>query len=89
VQEFVEETYRQAGLDPAKSVVVDEKLFRPAEVNELRGDPSRARERLGWTARVHFHELVKIMLESDVRRLEAQVGVAPRGAPSGASAGAP
>ena len=84
VQEFVEETYRQAGLDPTDSVVVDEKLFRPAEVNELRGDPSRARERLGWTARVHFHELVRIMLEADVRRLEAQVGVAPRGASAGA-----
>ncbi|MEX2031012.1 MAG: GDP-mannose 4,6-dehydratase [Anaerolineales bacterium] len=77
VQEFVEETYRQAGLDPTDSVVVDEKLFRPAEVNELRGDASRARERLGWTARVHFHELVRIMLEADVRRLESQVAGAP------------
>lgn len=83
VQEFVEETYRQAGLDPTDSVVVDEKLFRPAEVNELRGDPSRARDRLGWTAQVHFHELVRIMLEADVRRLQAQVGVAPSGASPG------
>lgn len=75
VQEFVDEAFRRAELDPAEFVVVDEKLYRPAEVHELRGDPSEAKRRLGWTARVRFHELVRIMIEADMRRLETREGV--------------
>ncbi len=74
VQEFVDEAFRRADLDPAEFVVVDEKLYRPAEVHELRGDPAEARRRLGWTATVRFSELVRIMVDADMRRLEIQQG---------------
>ena len=79
VQEFVDEAFHRADLDPAEFVVVDEKLYRPAEVHELRGDPSEAKGRLGWTARVRFHELVRIMIDADLRRLEMQQGAGREG----------
>ena len=79
VQEFVDEAFRRADLDPAQFVVVDEKLYRPAEVHELRGDPSEAKRRLGWSARVRFHELVRIMIDADLRRLELQPGAGREG----------
>jgi GDPmannose 4,6-dehydratase len=72
VREFVEEAFAQVDLDPAEFVVVDEKLFRPAEVNELRGDPSQAEALLGWSARVRFRELIGRMVAADLARLQSQ-----------------
>ncbi|NIO20720.1 MAG: NAD-dependent epimerase/dehydratase family protein, partial [Candidatus Aenigmarchaeota archaeon] len=51
-------------------VVIDENLIRPAEVNRLLGDASKAREQFGWSSKVSFEELVAMMVESDVRKLK-------------------
>jgi GDPmannose 4,6-dehydratase len=67
--EFVEIAFNHVGLDPADFVRIDPDLLRPAEVDTLLADPTRAREELGWTARTRFEELVRIMVEAD---LEAQ-----------------
>jgi GDPmannose 4,6-dehydratase len=49
--------------------VVDDKLYRPAEVNLLIGDYRKARRKLGWKPVVKFKQLVKLMVESDLKRL--------------------
>jgi GDPmannose 4,6-dehydratase len=66
VQEFVEVAFSLLGLDWKKYVVIDPKLVRLAEVDLLISNPRRAREELGWTPRVTFYELVRMMVESDV-----------------------
>lgn len=70
VEEFVQEAFSIAGLDWQKYVVVDPKFVRPAEVQLLLGDPSKAKRVLGWEPKVHFKELVKMMVEADLERLE-------------------
>jgi len=70
VEEFVQEAFSIAGLDWKKYVVVDPKFVRPAEVQLLLGDPSKAKRVLGWEPKVHFKELVKMMVEADLERLE-------------------
>jgi GDPmannose 4,6-dehydratase len=67
VREFAESAFAMAGLDWDKYVVVDEAYMRPAEVNELRGDASRAARKLGWKPRTPFDDLVREMLENDMR----------------------
>jgi GDPmannose 4,6-dehydratase len=49
---------------------IDPKYFRPAEVEQLLGDPSKAKTKLGWEAKVKFEELVKIMTDGDLRLLD-------------------
>jgi GDPmannose 4,6-dehydratase len=66
VQEFVEVAFSLLSLDWKKYVVIDPKLVRPAEVDLLISNPRRAREELGWTPRVTFYELVRMMIEADV-----------------------
>ncbi len=73
VGEFVELAFSHVGLDWRKHVETDPAFFRPAEVTTLRGDASRAREVLGWSPSVSFGELVKMMVESDLRRVEKEV----------------
>ena len=68
VRDFVALAFAIAGLDWQDHVVVDERLFRPAEAHELRGDPRRAQERLGWTATVTFEDLVRRMVAADMQR---------------------
>jgi len=58
-------------------VRVDPRYFRPTEVDELRGDPSKARAKLGWTHRIGFRELVKEMVASDRALLRARTEPAP------------
>ena len=73
VREFVEEAFRVAGItDWEKYVVSEEKRFRPAEVYNLRGDASKAKRLLGWEAKTRFKELVKIMVEADIKLLESR-----------------
>jgi GDPmannose 4,6-dehydratase len=67
VKEFADLAFGIAGLDYTKYVVSDPGLYRPAEVNFLRGDASKARERLGWRPRVEFEELVREMVKADCR----------------------
>jgi GDPmannose 4,6-dehydratase len=67
VREFVELAFSHAGLDYRKYVVPDPELFRPAEVNVLKGDASKARHVLGWRHRSGFAELVREMVDEDCR----------------------
>ena len=69
VKEFVEMAFSYVGLDWRKYVVVDQKLIRPAEVDLLQGDATKARQRLGWEPLVSFEELVKMMVDADLARL--------------------
>ena len=66
VREFVEAAFAMAGLDSEKYVVVDEAYLRPADVDELRGDASKATKRLGWKPKTTFEALVHEMLEHDL-----------------------
>ncbi|MBI3980828.1 GDP-mannose 4,6-dehydratase [Candidatus Microgenomates bacterium] len=69
VQEFVELAFQSAGIsDWKKYVVVDKKLYRPAEVDFLVGDASKARNKLKWAPKVSFPELVKMMVEVDLKK---------------------
>ena len=67
VREFVQRAFGAAGLDSETFVVVDERLYRPAEVHELRGNSRKARERFGWVPTVAFGQLVDRMVEADMR----------------------
>jgi GDPmannose 4,6-dehydratase len=66
VREFLEEAFSYAGLDWHEHVVVDPKYFRPAEVDVLLGDASKARGVLGWRPQVTFKELVRLMVDADM-----------------------
>jgi GDPmannose 4,6-dehydratase len=66
VQELVEIAFSHLGLDHRKFVAQDRKLIRPAEVDLLRGDYGKARRILGWQPKVHFAELVKMMVDADM-----------------------
>ncbi len=69
VREFAEKAFAYVGLDYHPYVLVDEKLKRPAEVEQLCGDASLAKKELGWNSRkTSFDELVKIMVEADLKR---------------------
>jgi GDPmannose 4,6-dehydratase len=70
VREFLEVAFQHAGLDWRKFVEIDPKYFRPAEVDLLIGDYAKAHKILGWEPKTKFHELVKIMVDSDIRRLK-------------------
>jgi GDPmannose 4,6-dehydratase len=71
VSEFAQEAFAHAGLEAERHVVVDQALFRPAEVEHLVADPSRARLHLGWTPRTSFAELARIMVDADLERLSS------------------
>jgi GDPmannose 4,6-dehydratase len=66
VREFLEEAFSYVGLDWQEYVKVDQKYFRPAEVDLLLGDPAKAKRVLGWTPRVTFKELVRLMVDADM-----------------------
>ncbi len=65
VREFVEETFGLLGLDVAECIGVDERYFRPSEVDLLLGDASKARAALGWAPKVGFKDLVRMMVDHD------------------------
>jgi GDPmannose 4,6-dehydratase len=67
VREFVEAAFRLVGLDWKKYVESDPAYMRPADVAELRGDSSKARDALGWGPTTRFEELVNEMLENDLQ----------------------
>lgn len=68
VRQFLESTFKIAGLDIKKHVEIDERLFRPHEVPLLLGDPSKAKEKLNWKPKTSFEGLVKMMYESDLEK---------------------
>ena len=69
VKDFLDEAFGYAGLDWKKYVEISEKYFRPAEVDLLIGDASKAKEKLGWKPKVNFKELVKMMVDADLELL--------------------
>ena len=75
VREFVEETFGLLDLDWKQFVKHDARYERPAEVDLLIGDPAKAKAKLGWAPRVTFKELVKIMVEADLKLAENELKV--------------
>ncbi|MDD5594676.1 MAG: GDP-mannose 4,6-dehydratase [Candidatus Omnitrophica bacterium] len=69
VKEFLELAFNHVGLNWKDHVVIDKTFYRPAEVHLLMGDYSKARRKLGWKPTVKFEELVKMMVDSDLRKL--------------------
>ena len=69
VGEFVEETFKYAGLDLNKYVKIDPRYFRPVEVEQLIADPKKAKEKLDWNPKIKFKDLVKIMVDADMRKI--------------------
>lgn len=67
VREFVEIAFKKVGLNYENYVSVDPTLFRPAEVNVLLGDASKAKTKLGWSPRISFEQLVHMMVEADLK----------------------
>jgi GDPmannose 4,6-dehydratase len=71
VRELVEIAFARVGLDWQKYVRVDPALLRPAEVDHLLGDSSKARNALGWSPQVEFRQLIEMMVDADLQRLSA------------------
>jgi len=69
VREFCEIAFAHVGLDYEKYVVVDPRFVRPAEVELLLGDPTKAKTKLGWEPKVSFQGLVEMMVDADMERL--------------------
>ncbi|MBK7998971.1 MAG: GDP-mannose 4,6-dehydratase [Verrucomicrobia bacterium] len=70
VKEFLQVAFAHAGLDWKQYVEIDPKYFRPAEVDLLIGDYSKARKKLGWEPKTRFEDLTKLMVDEDLRRLQ-------------------
>ncbi len=69
VRDFLNEVFDHAGLDVKKHVKIDERLFRPHEVPVLLGDPSKAKDKLGWEPDTKFKELASLMYEADYKHI--------------------
>ena len=72
IKEFVEIAFGYVDLDWKDYVIIDDLFYRPAEIYELRGDSSKAKEKLGWEPRVSFRELVQMMVDADLKTLKHQ-----------------
>jgi len=75
VREFLDEAFKYAGLRYGDFVETDPRYYRPTETDSLVANPAKAKSKLGWNPKVHFNELVKIMVDSDMR----QRGLTPPG----------
>ena len=73
VRKLVEVAFAHVGLDPSEHVRIDERYLRPAEVEHLIGDASKARDKLGWVPRTSFEEMIQRMVDSDLGLLERGV----------------
>ncbi len=71
VREACEVAFGHLGLDMKDHVVVDPQFYRPAEVHELLGDSSKARNKLGWIPETSFEDLIKMMVDADLARLKS------------------
>jgi GDPmannose 4,6-dehydratase len=69
VRDCVQIAFEHVGLDPEGHVVVDERYLRPAEVDHLIGDATKAREQLGWEPKTSFEEMIRFMVDSDLAQL--------------------
>jgi GDPmannose 4,6-dehydratase len=71
VREFVEEAFAYAGLDWKSHVELDERYLRPTEADNLQADAAKARRKLGWSPKIGFHDLVRIMMDAELERVGA------------------
>jgi GDPmannose 4,6-dehydratase len=69
VRELVDVAFAHAGVDPAEHVRIDQRYMRPAEVEHLVGDASKAREQLGWVPRTSFEDMIQRMVDADLELL--------------------
>ncbi len=70
IREFLDVAFEYKGLDWKKYVAMDERYLRPAEVDLLIGDPAKAKKKLGWEPKTKFNDLVKLMVDADIKLLE-------------------
>jgi GDPmannose 4,6-dehydratase len=73
VREFLDAAAAHLDMDWEKHVEFDPRYLRPAEVDALQGDATKAREKLGWEPKVDFHGLVRMMVDADVKQLEDEL----------------
>jgi GDPmannose 4,6-dehydratase len=85
VREFAEAAFAHVGLDWRDYVVIDPRYFRPAEVNDLRADASKAHRVLGWSPEVTFQQLVRMMVDSDLAELRKRIKGGTEAVRSGAA----
>ncbi len=78
VREFLEHAFGHLDMDYKKYVEIDPRYFRPAEVDDLRGDMTKAKTKLGWEPKVKFPELVKMMVDADLADLRGEKSDASR-----------
>jgi len=78
VREFAEIAFERAGLDPERHIVSDPRFLRPAEVDHLVGDASKARRELEWAPRTSFRELAELMVDADLDRVANEMAWASR-----------
>ena len=72
VREFVERVFEKLGLDYHRHVEIDERYFRPTEVDVLLGDSTKAQKILGWKPKTNFDQLIDMMLETDLKLAEKE-----------------
>ena len=72
VRDMCRIAFEHAGLPMERHLVIDPALFRPAEVDVLLGDASKAKARLGWTADISLEEMIVEMVDADLKRLSSQ-----------------
>jgi GDPmannose 4,6-dehydratase len=70
IREFLDEAFGHVGLSWKKHVEIDSRYYRPAEVDLLIGDASKARRQLGWQPKTKFADLVKLMVDADIKLLK-------------------
>jgi GDPmannose 4,6-dehydratase len=73
IREFLDVAFGHAGLDWNKYVDIDSRYYRPAEVDLLRGDYSKAKTQLGWEPKTRFSDLAKLMVDADIKLLKDQL----------------
>jgi len=88
IREFLDETFGHLQLDWEPYVEIDPRYYRPAEVDLLLGDASKAREKLGWAPKVSFRELARLMVEADMKIAERERAAAERDGTHGGAASA-
>jgi GDPmannose 4,6-dehydratase len=78
VREFVATSFELVGLDWERYVEIDQRYFRPTEVDELCGDAGKAQRQLGWQPRTTFDGLVRLMVDADLREAGLDPDALPR-----------
>ena len=73
VRDFCKIAFGTVGLNLEDYVGIDPRFYRPAEVETLLGDPAKAKTKLGWKPQVTFEQLVTMMVEEDIKRIEREI----------------